>query len=93
MARSNQASPIPEEDRAVSILIDNMDYDSAFTTEVCDTQNIHTNIYNVCCNPDVATGPMQLEEANVYVKGAGYSKSAFLCGSHRTGETAASCSE
>ena len=42
-----------------------MDYDSAFNTEVRDTQNTHTRICDVSLNVDVTTGPTQFEEANL----------------------------
>ena len=42
-----------------------MDYDSAFNTEVCDTQNTSTHICDVCFNFDVITDPTQIEEASM----------------------------
>ena len=42
-----------------------MDYDCAFHTEVCDTQNTRTHIYDEFFNVDAITGPTQLEEANL----------------------------
>ena len=65
VTRSNQASPTWEEDWTVPTLIEDMDCDSTFTTEVCDTQNINTNICDICCNFDDTAGTTQLEEANL----------------------------
>ena len=39
--------------------------ESVFTTEACYTSRTYTNIYSVCFNVDVTTGPNQLEEANL----------------------------
>ena len=51
--------------------IENMDYDSTFTTEVCDTRYTTTNIYDVCFNANITTNPSQPEEANLtYMKKA-----------------------
>ena len=70
-ARDNQTAPQAtftteeEEDWGGPSVIENMDYDSAFNTKVCDTQNTHTHISVVCFNVDATTGPTQLEEVNL----------------------------
>ena len=63
--RFNQAIAASEPDSGETNGTANLDTESAFTTEVCDTSNIHTNMGSVCCNIDVTTGPTQLEEANL----------------------------
>ena len=43
----------------------NPDTESKFTTEVCYSSNIYTNICSVCFKVDVTTCPPLLEEANL----------------------------
>ena len=63
--------------------IENTDYDSAFRTEDCYSQNFRTNICDVCFNVDVITGPTQLEEANItYVTKTQAVKNLHWCVRH-----------
>ena len=69
-ARDNQTATqattsTEEEDFGTPTFIENMDYDSAFNTEVCDSQNTYTHICDVCNNVDITTGPSQLKDANI----------------------------
>ena len=69
MARENQVASqvasIPAKDWGAPDVPDDFDHESASTVEVVNTHNTYTNIYDVCFNVEVVTGPTQLEEANM----------------------------
>ena len=69
VAWDNQTAPqvtstMEEVEWGAPSVIQNMEYDSDFYTEVCDVQNTRTHICDVCFNDDVITGFAQLKEAN-----------------------------
>ena len=86
VGRTNQAAyqtaSTPEKDWTILTFIDNMDYDSEFNNQVCDTQNNHTNICDVCFNVDVYYGsypnPTGGGQHGLYDKDAGHSKPTLL---------------
>ena len=65
VARLNQSISTTETDSGDAIGSVNPDSEYVFTTEVCDTLNMYTNICNVCFNVDITTGPTKLEEADL----------------------------
>ena len=71
VARDNKTAPHAtstaeeEEDSTVPTFVENMDYDSAFNTEMCDSENTYTNICDLCNNVKLTTGPTQLEESDM----------------------------
>ena len=80
---TSQVAAISEEDWGAPSVVDNSDHESAFTTEVYDTQNTRTHICDVCFNVDVSTGPSQLEEANLaYITKAQDIQNLHYCMGH-----------
>ena len=67
LAKANQDTATPEPGTRDTNVTGNPDTESAFITEVYDTSNTYKNICSVWYNVDVTSGPIQLEEANLFL--------------------------